>query len=120
MLQRNQTGAAICRLLATHSDGISHVTVLNEQKVSSSSDVDAEAMHSWYRRWESAERWYEASFGPDLFGTPVLTCRWGALRTARGGMKCHLPGDAREAARRLQAMSRLRARHGYRIVASRP
>lgn len=74
-------------------------------------------MQSCYRRWESRDRWYEASIGPDLFGQLMLTCRWGSLRSARGGMQCRPLTGAAEAGRLLQALSRRRERHGYRVVA---
>ena len=74
-------------------------------------------MQSCYRRWENRDRWYEASIGPDLFGQLTLTCRWGSLRSARGGMQCRPLTGTAEAERLLQALSRRRERHGYRVVA---
>lgn len=66
-------------------------------------------------RWESTNRWYEASIICDLLGDWMVIRRWGGLRNRRGGHKIdHFPGYL-EACSHMEMIDRRRRyrRSGY-------
>ena len=67
-------------------------------------------------RWESATRWYTFVLEPDLFGTWVLTRRWGSRSSRLFGVLQQLPPTPAVAAKTLRTVERRRARSGAGYV----
>lgn len=66
--------------------------------------------------WETDTRYYHARLGRDLFGQIVVDRCWGGKRNRLGGMATDPFDNEDEARRALQALTKTRERHGYRIV----
>jgi len=76
-------------------------------------------------RWIQPEkaRYYQADLVKDLFGEWTLVCSWGGLGTALGGLSSTGVASFEEGLLRLEAVGKLRRRHGYlpaRALAGRP
>ena len=81
----------------------------------SGADVSS-GFESFRARWESKTRWYEVEFSEDLFGTWLLTRRWGALASGRNGSIQELPQSPSEVRDRLDEIARRRSRAGSTYV----
>lgn len=67
-------------------------------------------------RWESKTRWYEVELSEDLFGTWLLTRRWGGLASARNGSMQELPQSPSDVQDRFGEFVRRRERSGSTYV----
>ncbi len=68
-------------------------------------------------RWETDTRYYQARLGRDLFGQLIIHRCWGGKGTRLGGMATDLFDTEDEVQKALQALAKVRARRGYRLVA---
>lgn len=64
-------------------------------------------------RWESETRYYAVVLQQDLFGDWVLTTARGGRQNRLGAVRHVVVGSKEEGLKKIQALHRLRLRHGY-------
>ena len=69
-------------------------------------------------RWESETRYYAVVLQQDLFGDWVLTTARGGKRNRLGGVRHLVVSTKEEGLKKIQALHRLRLRHGYQLTSS--
>lgn len=69
-------------------------------------------------RWETTDRWYEASIVRDLLDDWTVWRRWGSRHSTLGGSMVELAQGYDDACQRIKAIDRQRRarRKSYRIV----
>lgn len=86
---------------------------------------EREKVRYHHRRWQAHrwvnpqnQRYYSADLEQDLFGEWVLNCRWGSLRSQRGGVKITAVQSWEEGRAMIDALAKRRCKRGYQIAAS--